>query len=104
LARVKALFSIPLKDDDGRDLATEIEDLRTELDVRFAGWTFRGDVKGAYRRADGTPPLDESEAYVVILDESRLPDREQVLRDFKGKILQAALSLEDHRDVDVRFA
>jgi hypothetical protein len=96
-------FYLPLKDNDGRDLAAETEELKTELFVRFVGWTFLGYVKGAWRMADGTQALDESGAYFVILDEARLPELEQVLRDFKGKTLQEALYLEVHRDVDVRF-
>jgi hypothetical protein len=103
MAKVKTVFYLPLKDNDGRDLAAEIEDVRTELYVRFVGWTFLGYVKGAFRMADGTPALDECGAYVVILDESRVPELEQVLRDFKGKTLQEAIYLEIQRDVDVRF-
>ena len=103
MGRVKALFYIPLRDNDGRDLASEIEELRTEPYVRFVGWTFLGYVKGAFRMADGTQALDESGAYVVILDDSRLPELEQALRDFKGKTLQEAIYLEIHRDVDDRF-
>ena len=53
--------------------------------------------------ADGSQALDESGAYVVILDESRLPELEQVLRDFKGKTLQEAMYMEAQREVDIRF-
>jgi hypothetical protein len=103
MAQVKALFYLPLKDNNGRDLGTDIEEVRTELYLRFVGWTFLGYVKGAYRMADGTQALDESSAYMVILDEARLPELEQVLRDFKSKTLQEAIYLEIQRDVDVRF-
>src|SRR5262249_36349918 len=103
MAKVRALFYLPLKDSDGRDLTVEIEDVRTELYLRFVGWTFLGYVKGAYQMADGTQALDESAAYVVVLDESRVPEVEQVLRDFKSKTLQEAIYLEIQRDVDVRF-
>jgi len=92
-----------LKDNDGRDLAVETLELQTELYVRFVGWTFLGYVKGAWRMADRTQALEESGAYVVILDESRLPELEQVLRDFKAKTLQEALYLEIHHHVEVRF-
>ena len=44
MPQVKALFYISLKDNDGRDLTAEIEDLQTDLYVRFAGWTFLGYV------------------------------------------------------------
>jgi hypothetical protein len=103
MAQVKALFYIPLRDNDGRDLTTEIEALRTELYVRFVGWTFFGYVKGTFQLADGTQALDESGAYVVILDETRLPELEQVLRDFKSKTLQEAIYLEVQRTVEIRF-
>src|SRR5438132_14184378 len=103
MARVKALFYIPFRDNDGRDLTAEIEDLQTELYLRFVGWTFLGYVKGAFRMADGTQALDESGAYVVVLEEVRVPELEQVLRDFKSKTLQEAIYLEIQRDVDVRF-
>jgi ribosomal protein S21 len=40
---------------------------------------------------------------VVVLDESRVPELEQVLREFKAKTTQEAIYLEIQRDVDVRF-
>jgi hypothetical protein len=103
MGQLKALYYVPLKDNDGRELKAEIEDLRTELHVRFVGWTFLGYVKGTYRMADGSQALDESEAYVVALDETRVEELEKVLLDFKSKTLQEALYLEIQRDVDVRF-
>jgi hypothetical protein len=36
-------------------------------------------------------------------DEFRLPELEQVLRDFKSKTPQEAIYLEIHRDVEIRF-
>jgi hypothetical protein len=38
-----------------------------------------------------------------VLDEARLPELEQVLRDFKDKTLQEAIYLEILWDVEVRF-
>jgi hypothetical protein len=103
MAKVKALFYIPLRDNDGRDLTAETEELKTELYIRFVGWTFLGYVKGAYRMADGSRAVDEHGAYMVVIDDSRVPEVEQVLRDFKGKTLQESIYLEIQRDVDVRF-
>jgi hypothetical protein len=103
MASVKALFYIPLRDSDGRSLADETDDLEVELFQRFAGWTFQGYVKGTYRMADGTRALDESGAYFVVLDETRVDELEQALRDFKAKTQQEAIYLEIQRDVDVRF-
>ena len=103
MGQVKAVFYIPLRDTDGRDLAAETEELKTELYVQFVGWTFLGYVKGAWRMADGSQALDESGAYFVILDETRLGELVLVIQDFKNKTLQEAIYLEVHRDVEVRF-
>ena len=103
MAQVKALFYLPLRDNDGRDLSEEIESLEAELFIRFSGWTFQGYVKGAYRMADGTQSLDESAAYVVVCDESQIEELEGLLRDLKSKTSQETIYLEIQREVDVRF-
>jgi hypothetical protein len=103
MASVKALFYLPLKDNDGRELTEEIEDARTELYARFGGWTFQGYVQGAFRMPDGSQSMDVSAAYVVILDESRLETLEEVLRRFRERTLQAVIYLEIQRDVEMRF-
>jgi hypothetical protein len=103
MAQVKAVFYIPRRDNDGRDLAAEIEDLLDELYAHFVGWTFLGHIEGAYRMADGTRSLDESGSYSVVLDEARVPELEQVLRDFKDKTLQEAIYLEILRDIEIRL-
>jgi hypothetical protein len=103
MSQVKALLFIPVQDNDGRDLTPEIDELRVELFIRFDGWSSLGYVQGAYRMADGTPSLDVSESYVVVLDESRVPELESLLRDFKSKTLQEAIYLEIQRDIEVRF-
>src|SRR5438067_565939 len=103
MAQVKALFYVPRKDNDGRDLASEIEELETEVYAHFDGWTFRGNVRGAYRMDDGTLSTDVSRAYEVVLDDSRIPELEQLLRDFRSQTLQEAFYLEIQRNLDVRF-
>jgi hypothetical protein len=103
MAQVRAVFYLPLRDNDGRDLTAEAETVKAELFIRFAGWTFMGYVKGAFRMPDGSQALDESAAYMVVLDDARLGELEQVLRDFKSKTLQVAIYLEVQRDIDVRF-
>ena len=74
-----------------------------EFFVGVAGWTFQGYVKGAYRMPDGTQALDESAAYFVVLDETRIGELEGLLRQFKSRTLQEAIYLEIQRDVEVRF-
>ncbi|MBW3596105.1 MAG: hypothetical protein KY475_02390 [Planctomycetes bacterium] len=53
--------------------------------------------------ADGSQAIDESAAYLVVLQENEIPDLEDVLREFKSKTLQEAIYLEIQRDVEVRF-
>jgi hypothetical protein len=103
MAQVKALFYIPLRDNDGRDLASEISELEDELFVQFDGWTSPGTVTGAYRMADGTLSSDVSNSYTVVLDESVLPELERILRDFKSKTLQESIYLEIQSSIAVRF-
>jgi hypothetical protein len=100
---VKVVFYLPLRDNDGRPLVGEIDDLEAELYLRFVGWTFLGYVKGVYRMADGSRARDESAAYAVILDENRLNELEELLRAFKKQTLQEAIYLEIQRDVEARF-
>jgi hypothetical protein len=54
-------------------------------------------------RSSPAQAVDESAAYIVVLEESRVPGLEQLLRDFKEKTLQESIYLEIQRDVDVRF-
>src|SRR5262245_55126546 len=103
MAKVKVVFYLPLKDNDGRVLAAEIKEVEAELFVHFVGWTFLGYIKGAYRMADQTCALDESGAYTVALDESRIGEVEQILRDFKTKTKQEAIYLEIQSAIEIRF-
>ncbi len=97
------MFFIPIKDNDGRDLTAEKDDLEMELYLRFVGWTFLGFVKGAYRMTDGTRVLDEHRSYAIILDESRLPEVEDVLREFMDQTTQEAIYLEVQYNVEMRL-
>jgi hypothetical protein len=103
MAQVKALFYLPMRDNDGRDLTTEIRQVELKLYALFGGWTFRGDVRGAYRMDDGTLSEDVNAAYEVILDEARVSDLEQALRDFRRGTLQESIYLEIQHNIDVRF-
>ena len=99
MANVKAVFFVPLKDNDGRELSAEITDLETALYVNFVGWTMTGTVKGAYQMRDLTPAFDISNSYMVVLDEGRLPELEEILREFKGKTTQEVYGLDQFREV-----
>ncbi len=91
---VKAVFLLPIADNDGRDLSEEIEAVRNAAYDRFTAWTYEGEVRGAYRMADGTPAIDQSDRYMVFLEEARLPELEEILRSFKAKANQEAIYLE----------
>lgn len=73
------------------------------LYLQFTGWTFWGYVTGMYRMADGTGAWDRNAVYAVILDEDRLPELEDVLREFKKSTLQESIFLEIQRHVDFRL-
>lgn len=103
MAKVKAQFFLPMVDVDGRDLDREIIALEMELYIRFVGWTFQGHVRGSYQMADGTQAVDESAWYMIVLDENRVAELEELLREFKRKTKQEAIFLEIERDVDIRF-
>jgi len=53
--------------------------------------------------ADGTSSFDVSQSYAITPDESRLPELERILLDFKSRTLQEAIYLELHRDIEVRL-
>jgi hypothetical protein len=74
-----------------------------ELYLRFVGWTFLGIVQGAYRMGDGTRVIDKHRAYAIILDESRIEEVEEVLREFKAKTTQEAIYLEVQYHVVLRL-
>jgi len=103
VSQVKLLFYLPLRDNDGRDLAPEIEQVENELFLYLNGWTFQGYVRGVYEMPDGTRSLDESAAYVVITEEQNIELIEQILGEFKSKTSQDAIYLEIQRDIDIRF-
>jgi hypothetical protein len=103
MAKVKAVFYLPLVDNDGRSLQSDIEALEIQLYLEFVGWSFIGHVKGTFQMADGSRKVDESAAYTVVFEETRVNELETVLRTFKQKTSQEAIYLEIHRNVDIRF-
>jgi hypothetical protein len=103
MANVKAIILLPLKDNDGRKLASEIKEFRNEVFDRFDGWTREGTVTGSFRMPDGTEKLDVCAKYMVVVDESRISELEQVLADFKKKTLQEKIYVEIQREVDIRL-
>lgn len=103
MAQVKAVFFLPLLDNDGRDLTVERGTVEDELFMLFVGWTFLGLVQGAYRMTDGTRSIDEHRAYAVMLDDTRLPELEDVLRRFKANTTQEAIYLEVQHNTEMRL-
>ena len=103
MARIKAHSLLPLRDNDGRDLSTEIEEVRDALFVAFGGWTFQGYVQGTFLMHDQSVSVDTSASHFVLLEETELPELETILQTFKSKTTQEAIYLEVHRQVDIRF-
>jgi hypothetical protein len=100
---IKATFLLPVRDNDGRDLADEIQNVRLQLWLRFFAYTSEGQVQGVFQMADGSQASDFSEKIWVIIEESRVPDLEGMLRDFKSRTLQEKIFLEIAHHVEIRL-
>jgi hypothetical protein len=103
MAKIKAKFFLPIRDNDGRDLRREIESVENALFVAFGGWTSQGYVHGAYRMTDQSQSLDTCAAYFVVIEEFELTALENILREFRRQTQQECIYLEVLREVDIRF-
>jgi len=103
MATVKATILLPVKDNDGRDLASEIEETRNQLYLVFRVYTNERQVRGAYEMADGRQASDLHQKFTLLLDESRLSALEEVIRSFKAKTIQEAMYLEIQHGVEFRL-
>src|SRR5579871_1371423 len=103
MGKVKADFFVPVKDNDGRTLQAEIDDLEMDMTIRFVGWTFQGYVRGNYQMADGTRCMDVNASYFVVMERSRIDQLIEILRVFLGKTLQESIYLEIHENIEFRF-
>lgn len=103
MARLKATFYLPIKGNLGEDLQGEIAHVEDLCFEKFCGWTMSGYFKGTWRLATGEKSLDTSAVYQVILEESDVPDLEEILRRFKVQTSQEAIYLELDRNIEVRF-
>lgn len=101
--RIKATFYLPLRDNQGRDLAGAIGAVAEACFLAFGGWTFLGHYEGAWRMGTGEQQLDTSAAYSVVLPAERLVELEAVLLEFKARAGQEVIYLEIDRHIDVRF-
>lgn len=103
LAQVKATFYLPLKDNDGRDLAGSIAEVEDRCFVAFGAWTLVGFFKGVWRMASGQRAVDTSAVYSIVLEENRLPELEMILREFKAQTSQESIYLEIEHHVELRL-
>jgi hypothetical protein len=103
MSQTKAVFLLPRRDNDGRDLSAELRAAEAELLRRFGRWTLMGVARGTYTMPDGTTAEDESNEYALVLDPGRVPEVEQVLREFKAKTKQESIYLELTPDVQIRY-
>lgn len=103
MARVKVVFYLPLWDNDGRSLATAINEVEIELNVGFTGWTLLSHVKGVYTKTDGTRSVDVSGAYAIVMDETRIDEVVRILKEFRSKTLQESIYMEVQRNLEIRF-
>lgn len=103
MAEVKATFYLPVRDNDGRDLSTEVDRVEDRLFDSFGTWTRVGLFKGAWRMKSGERKLDTSVVYTVIIDEGELPQLREILQEYKSSTTQEVILLELVHDVDVEL-
>lgn len=103
MAQVKATFFLPLRDNDGKDLAEEISAVEEECFLLFGAWTMAGFFKGVWRMESGERQVDTSAAYMVVLEESQLAELEAMLQRFKARTTQETIFLEVEHDIDLRL-
>ncbi len=58
MAMVKAIFYVPLWDNDGSNLRSKIDDLEFVLFAHFVGWTKHGIATGAFQMSDSSRSED----------------------------------------------
>lgn len=103
MTMVKAIFYVPLWDNDGSSLRSKIDDLEFILYAHFVGWTKHGIATGAFRMSDGSRSDDTHVVFYVVLDELRVNELEEILIEFKKATLQESIYLEIQRSVEFRF-
>lgn len=103
MATVRAIFLLPAEDTDGRDLESEIDAARADLWACFSAYTSEGEVEGVYKMADGSKSDDTLRMFSLVLDDARVADLEQILRDFKAKTRQEAIYLEIQHAIELRL-
>ncbi len=103
MAKVKAIFYVPLKDNDGEDLRDEIDELEFVLYAHFVGWTKHGIATGAFQMSDGSRSEDTHVVFYVVLDDARLSELKEILLDFKNNTKQESIYLEVQRFVEIEF-
>ena len=84
---VETKFLIPLKEDSSfggeKHPYTRWQKLQTDLFIMFEGWTVSSaNYRGVYKDPDsGEMVSDESVQYMVTLDEKKVPELRDYLRD-----------------------
>ena len=103
MAKLKAVFFLPLLDNDGRDLSQEISDLEFEMFATFVAFTRSGLVTGAYLMADGRRMDDELWSYFVVFEENRIPELRDIIARFKAQTTQEWIYFELQYNTFVDF-
>lgn len=100
----KVLFLLPLLDNEGQPYpASDWDWLMDQLVVRFGGWTLDGKVEGAWRdEQSGHVYRDSSLRYVVVVQQTAVPELMTFLLDVKARFCQLALYVE-RPQVEVTF-
>lgn len=100
---LRALFLLPVRDNDGRSLAAEISEVEDRCFVEFGAWTSGGYFKGAWKMESGERALDTTVVYILYLEREQLDALRDILRRFKSRTTQEAILLEVTGSIEVEL-
>ncbi len=103
MAEVKVTVYLPLKDNDGTDLAEAIMRFEDEMYAAFGTHSHVGYAKGAWRMQTGQKAFDTSAIYSIVIEAGRVPEVREIARHFKAKTRQECIYFEIQRNTDVEY-
>lgn len=103
MAKLKATFFLPMRDNDGRSLRAEICTVEDALLESFAGYTKTASVSGIFRMADGTKVKDRCHSYFLWIEEDELEKLKEIIRTFKAATTQEAIYFDVLYNANVDF-
>lgn len=91
----KAVVLVPLTYNDGSKVPRRVHGgIRDELFDAFGGWTFEGEVEGAFRMEAGGKRVERLEKLAVVLEEADMPRLRRMVARWGTLLEQERMYLE----------